>query len=81
MDAALRGERATYASVFGLAGTIQLNHEWTRMITNENALISMTAFDSPNGDQRMESGQRPPGAPAIRVNSCPFVVSYCMDTA
>jgi hypothetical protein len=26
------------------------------MITNENTLISMTALDSPNGDQRMESG-------------------------
>jgi hypothetical protein len=35
---------AFFALLYGKAGTIQLNHEWTRMITNENTLILMTAL-------------------------------------
>jgi hypothetical protein len=31
-------------------GTIQLNHEWTRMHTNENAVVLLTGAESPNDD-------------------------------
>ena len=58
-------------------GTIQSNHECTRIDTNETAFVLPDPNEPHNGE---------PGAfsanlfhfPAIRVHSCLFVVSDCM---
>jgi hypothetical protein len=67
----------------GLAGTIQFNHEWTRMDTNK--ANPRKAF-SEDTCRPLSSGYPRPVIKCetnhpIRVNSCPFVVFFCMDTA
>jgi hypothetical protein len=52
-----------------LSRTIQLNHEWTRMITNKNSIVPVTAVESPNGDRRTESES----ASFALHRSCEFV--------
>jgi hypothetical protein len=61
----------------GLAGTIQLNHECTRIDTNGTDFGGAYPNQSPSG----EPGGFPPNLfhyLDIRVHSCQFVVSVCM---
>src|SRR5437016_6015380 len=65
------------------AVTIQYNHEWTRINTNGNNRTKLSAppfTGSLNGDASAGPQNRTRND-FIRVNSCPFVVFYCMDTA
>ncbi len=55
---------------------MQINHEWTRMNTNEDKLVA--AFGARwqwqlNGDAQRRLEKQPIGG-LIRVHSCPFVV-------
>src|SRR5207247_7851706 len=66
-----------------LAVKIQYNHEWTRINTNENRRCNdflPTQSSSPNRDCKA-GHPKSLNRRAIRVYSCPFVVSHCMDTA
>src|SRR5207247_11191671 len=66
-----------------LAVKIQYNHEWTRINTNENRRCDAflpTQSSSPNRDCKA-GHPKSLNRRAIRVYSCPFVVSHCMDTA
>ena len=68
---------------FALAVTIQFDHEWTRINTNENkafeSLFQMWS-GSPNSDPSDVKRRRIPLF-CIRVHSCSFVVPDCIVTA
>jgi hypothetical protein len=54
-----------------------LNHECTRIDTNETDFVVPYPNQPPNGERGAFSAN-PVHSPDIRVHSCPFVVSVCL---